>query len=158
MSSHNEPDPKLQYIPPVPIKLIDEDDDEQHDETNIPGITKHKLRSWAVDVHIGDCTLVNGSNGTEKFAVWTVSIQTSSGGHIKLYKRYSEMDALRQKLLTAYPDRANEVPKLPPKRYFGNMKNDFLMKRRGGLEYFLSCVLLNPVLANSQAVRSFVTE
>jgi hypothetical protein len=132
---------KLQYVPPVPIQLHDED-------------TTHK-ETWASDVHIGDCTVVTGSNGSQ-FAVWTISIHTTAGGTIKLLKRYSEMDSLRRDLVRTFPDHVSEIPRLPPKKVIGNLNNKFLMQRRRGLEYFVNCVLLNPDLGNSEIVRKFV--
>ncbi|ODQ60198.1 hypothetical protein WICANDRAFT_13664, partial [Wickerhamomyces anomalus NRRL Y-366-8] len=110
---------------------------------------------WASDVRIGDCTIVTGSGAGQKFAVWSINIETSKGGHIHLLKRYSEFDELRNKLVQSYPDHITEIPKLPPKKAFGNLKNDFLVKRRKGLEFFISCVLLNPVLSNSDIVKRF---
>lgn len=132
----------LQYVPPVPIRLIDE-------------APTADSNSWVKDIRIGECTLVTGSNGV-KFAVWSVTLKTVTGGSMKLLKRYREIELLRKQLLSAFPDHATEIPKLPPKKVFGNLKDDFLSSRRGGLEYFLSCVLLNPLLCGSDAVRAFV--
>lgn len=130
---------KLQYVPPVPIQLLDEE----------------QVASWATDVHVGDCTVVTGTNG-QKFAVWSITITTDKGATMKLLKRYSEINTLREEVVAAFPDRIGEIPQLPPKKFFGNLKEDFLVRRRRGLEFFLSSVLLNPQLCHSKTVRSFV--
>jgi len=162
---------KLKYLPPVPIQMVDEDQEEDdectastgqnHNHSNFHshgGSTNQKsLNAWASDVRIGDCTIVRGS-GSQKFAVWSITIQTSKGGHIHLLKRYSEFDQLRSELVRAFPDHVNEIPKLPQKKVFGNLNNEFLVKRRRGLEFFISCVMLNPVLANSDMVKRFASE
>ncbi|CAM9011415.1 unnamed protein product [Wickerhamomyces anomalus] len=163
---------KLKYLPPVPIQMVDNEEEgeectnneheaanQQHSQAiNNGNTSKQHLHTWASDVRIGDCTIVTGSGAGQKFAVWSINIETSKGGHIHLLKRYSEFDELRNKLVQSYPDHITEIPKLPPKKAFGNLKNDFLVKRRKGLEFFISCVLLNPVLSNSDIVKRFASE
>lgn len=154
---------KLRYLPPVPIQMVDNEDVD--DEVSaIPDQIQNNngkpstLKTWASDVRIGDCTIVTGSGAGQKFAVWSITIETTKGGHMHMFKRYSEFVILRTKLITSFPDHVTEIPKLPPKKVFGNLQNDFLVKRRRGLEFFISCVLLNPVLANSDIVKQFVSE
>lgn len=168
---------KLKYLPPIPIQMLDNGEDEDNDNNvhDVAAMPEHvdynkdnghknnnagkpHLNTWASDVRIGDCTIVTGSGAGQKFAVWSVTIETSKGGQIHLLKRYSEFDELRNQLLESFPDHVTEIPKLPPKKVFGNLKNDFLVKRRRGLEFFISCVLLNPVLASSDIVKRFASE
>lgn len=151
---------RLKKLAPVPIQMVnnDEEGEDAHGagtETP-PGSGQKPIAQWAADARVGECTIVGGIGG-QQFAVWTVVIETVKGGHIKILKRYSEFDKLRQQLLRAFPDHAKEIPKLPPKKLIGNLATDFLNKRRKGLEFFISCVLLNPVLGNSQIVKDFVS-
>lgn len=148
---------RLAMVAPVPIQLVDEDVDDSDvpQDSNTVSSKKH-ASPWATDVHVGECTIVNGTNN-QRFAVWAIAIDTSKGGHMRLLKRYSEFDTLRNKLLNAFPDHSTEIPRLPPKKVFGNLKTEFLAKRRRGLEFFISCVLLNPVLGNSDIVKQFVS-
>ncbi|CCH46294.1 Sorting nexin MVP1 [Wickerhamomyces ciferrii] len=171
---------KIRYLPPVPIQMVDnESDDEEvnnntqettenhsvsnsqnnndsHNHSNIT-VNRNSIKTWAKDVRIGDCTIVSGQGAGQKFAVWSITIETTSKGQIHLLKRYSEFDSLRNILKIEFPKNNTEIPKLPPKKAFGNLNNDFLVKRRRGLEYFLSCILLNPVLANSETVKRFAS-
>lgn len=89
----------------------------------------------------------NGSSGT---------IGGGGGGVITIRKRYSEFDELRDQLRYAFPRRRNEIPDLPPKSVVSKFRAAFLESRRKGLEYFLLCILLNPVFAGSPIVKKFV--
>lgn len=52
-------------------------------------------------------------------------------------KRYSEFDALRQRLMRSFPNFDAAVPSLPPKSVISKFRPKFLEKRRAGLQYFL---------------------
>lgn len=151
---------RLKYLPPVPIQMVDNEVEVGEEVVSEQGYNgkMSSLKTWALDVRIGDCTIVTGSGAGQKFAVWSVSVETTKGGHMHMFKRYSEFVTLRNNLVTSFPDHVTEIPKLPPKKVFGNLQNDFLVKRRRGLEFFISCVLLNPILANSDVVKKFVSE
>ncbi|KIH94234.1 hypothetical protein SPBR_05854 [Sporothrix brasiliensis 5110] len=122
------------------------------------------------------------------FVVWTIRVQTlegssgnpyyanngnaprspnnasspsssSSAGHsFCIYKRYSEFDALRRRLLASFPQArgGGALPPLPPKSVLGKFRPDFLEKRRLGLQYFLNCILLNPEFAGSPVLKEFL--
>ncbi|KAH3672396.1 hypothetical protein WICMUC_004232 [Wickerhamomyces mucosus] len=135
----------LTHVPPVPIQLNDES-------------TELSKQTHIQDVHIGEATIVKGTNGS-KFTSYSLVITLSSGVNIKIMKRYSEFEALAKQLMKIYPNRLIEIPKLPPKNYLGNnFSNEFLNKRRRGLEFFTNAVLLNPVFNTSNVVKNFITE
>lgn len=77
-------------------------------------------------------------------------------GIITIRKRYSEFDVFRDQLQRKFPGRRNEIPDLPPKSMLFKFRAAFLESRRKGLEYFLLCVLLNPVFASDPIVKTFV--
>lgn len=143
---------ELQQVNPDPIQLID------NRSTPVPEAGE----VWASDVHVDDYSLIQGSTKAGAYVVWTIHIDAVSnrsdgaGGVITIRKRYSEFDVFREQLRYAFPDRRNEIPDLPPKSVVSKFRTGFLEARRKGLEYFLLCVLLNPVFARSPIVKKFV--
>ncbi|PHH75520.1 hypothetical protein CDD80_2317 [Ophiocordyceps camponoti-rufipedis] len=95
---------------------------------------------WARAVDIVDYTIVNGgATNIGAFVVWTVRVQTVTGGHINIRKRYSEFEDLRAQLIQSFPGFEAAVPVLPPKSFIARFRPAFLDKRRAGLQYFLQC-------------------
>ncbi|CAK7564402.1 MAG: hypothetical protein SEPTF4163_002292 [Sporothrix epigloea] len=142
-------------------------------------------RCWARRIDITDHTIIGaGGSGSKAalpkmgaFVVWTIRVQTlddtvgGSGrpppssqspavaGHsFSVYKRYSEFDTLRQRLVASFPQArgGGALPPLPPKTVLGNFRPEFLEKRRTGLQYFLNCILLNPEFAGSPILQDFL--
>lgn len=60
---------------------------------------------------------------------------------MRLRKRYSEFDELREKLLQTFPNSIAAMPELPPKSAFSKFRPKFLENRRVGLQHFLLYVL-----------------
>lgn len=91
---------------------------------------------------------------------------------MRVRKRYSEFDDLRDRLLQTFPYSEGAMPPLPPKSVISKFRPKFLEKRRGGLQYFLkyisdfpfcfrgltgnSCILLNPEFAGSPVLKEFL--
>ena len=72
-------------------------------------------------------------------------------------KRYSEFVDLRYRLVKNFPQSSKQsLPPLPPKSAIYKFRPQFLEKRRQGLAYFLTCVMLNPEYAGSDAVKDFI--
>lgn len=167
---------ELQQVNPDPIRIID--------NTQRP-VSDSSKGVWAHDVHIDDYSMIQGNRKAGAYVVWTVRIdavippQTAAGGdhssssnngsnsddspcpgpgksQITIRRRYREFDTLRTQLRYAFPDRKNEIPDLPPKSVVSKFRAAFLENRRKGLEYFLLCVLLNPVFAQSPIIKKFV--
>lgn len=116
--------------------------------------------TWARDVRVTDHTIVRGGDKIAAYVVWIiwVAVESVSEEHptgIQIRKRYSEFARLRSDLLSAFPTLSGALPKLPPKSVVSKFRPSFLEKRRRGLEYFLSCVLLNPQFGTTPIVRSW---
>ena len=104
----------------------------------------------------------------------------TQGTVLKIHKRYSAFVQLRHNLLSSYPQFRGLVPRLPPKSSLGmsclvsrgsarihalmsahrpaKYRPSFLEKRRQLLGYWLSTVLLHPILGGTAAVRDWVLE
>ncbi|KAH7027621.1 uncharacterized protein B0I36DRAFT_327488 [Microdochium trichocladiopsis] len=112
---------------------------------------------WARSVVIRDYVTVNGgATNIGAFVVWNVRVETLSGSHMNICKRYSEFDDLRSRLIRSFPSFAGAVPELPPKSLISKFRPSFLEKRRAGLQYFLNCIMLNPEFSGSPILKEFL--
>lgn len=136
----------LQQPPPISLE----------DNTNPESSTKSTL--WARSIAIDDYVIVNGNpTGIGAYVVWNCIVQTLDGGPMTIRKRYSEFVDLRYRLNKTYPQSTKKsLPVLPPKSAIYRFRPSFLEKRRQGLAYFLTCVMLNPEYAGSDAVKDFI--
>ena len=96
------------------------------------------------------------------------------GSSFRIRKRFSEFDALRNKLLLTFPNSQAAIALLPPKSVISKFRPKFLKTRRVGLQYFLkwvyktpnpecmidscSCILLNPEFSASPVLKEFLFE
>jgi hypothetical protein len=96
------------------------------------------------------------------------------GSSFRIRKRFSEFDALRDKLFLTFPNSQAAMPPLPPKSVISKFRPKFLETRRVGLQYFLkwvyetpyprcmtdscSCILLNPEFSGSPVLKEFLFE
>ncbi|KAK7540792.1 uncharacterized protein J3D65DRAFT_691822 [Phyllosticta citribraziliensis] len=111
---------------------------------------------WARSVSIDDYVIVSGNvPGMGDYVVWNCTVQTLNvrrvkahdgpfemlisrqGGPMKIRKRYSEFDDLRQRLARTFPHAEAALPELPPKSFVSRFRPRFLERRRAGLSYFL---------------------
>ncbi|KAF1808132.1 Phox-like protein, partial [Eremomyces bilateralis CBS 781.70] len=113
---------------------------------------------WARGATIEEWTLVQGSKPASlgAYVVWVCNVQTQRGGIIKIRKRYSEFEQLRKALVRTFPHSSAALPPLPPKSILSRFKPPFLEKRRVGLQYFLTCVLLNPEFSSAPVLKEFM--
>ncbi|ETN36954.1 uncharacterized protein HMPREF1541_07942 [Cyphellophora europaea CBS 101466] len=133
---------------PPPISL------EDHTAPESPS----KSSLWAKSISIDDYVIVNGNpTGIGAYVVWNCIVQTLDGGPLTIRKRYSEFVDLRYRLNKNFPQSTRtSLPPLPPKSAIYKFRPSFLEKRRQGLAYFLTCVMLNPEYAGSDAVKDFI--
>lgn len=109
---------------------------------------------WARNVEVPSYQVVDDS-----YVAYDLQITTVDGAHIQRWKRYLDFDQLKADLLSENPRDSLAIPQLPPKAANKNLDNSYFLKcRQDGLEYFAKCVLLNPDLARSQAVRRFIRQ
>ncbi|KAI0533691.1 PX domain-containing protein [Xylaria digitata] len=112
---------------------------------------------WAKSVEVTDYVIVNGSaTNIGAFVVWNIRVETLSGSYINIRKRYSEFEDLRWRLMRTFPGFEAAVPELPPKSIISKFRPKFLEKRRAGLQYFLTCIMLNPEFSGSPVLKEFL--
>jgi len=137
----------VESVPDGAITLQDNEDGED---------AKNKA-CWARSVYIEDYVIINGSRtGIGAFVVWNITVDTLRGGSMRIRKRYSEFDDLRDKLLQTFPNSKAAMPPLPPKSVISKFRPKFLENRRTGLQYFLNCILLNPEFSGSPVLKEFL--
>lgn len=138
---------------PQPILIVDQ----THPSSD--NIDKYG-RTWARAVHINEYEIIGPESSmglsVGAYVTWVITIQTLRGSEIRICRRYSEFVRLRDKLMAQYPQHSSEIPELPAKSIISRFRDSFLEARRKRLEYFLLCVLLNPVLAVSPLIYEFV--
>lgn len=147
--THSKSLSKLNKVLPVPITLEDRTPDDAHFLEN----------SHITDVLVGDHHIIEGEGG-RPYIVWLIRIILNESNYtsINIYKRYREIEKLRNDLLKEYQN--IEIPKLPEKDSFSFQRmmwtNNWLEHRRKGLQWFMTNVLLNPQLQHSQIVTDFI--
>ncbi|GAA6059770.1 hypothetical protein JCM10212_001978 [Sporobolomyces blumeae] len=98
-----------------------------------------------------------GSEGSG-FVVFDIEIETlptsssSTGTVLKVHKRYSAFVRLRSDLVQAVPRLRSIIPRLPPKSSLGSLRISL------ALAFWLTTVLLHPVLGSTTVVREWVLE
>jgi len=118
--------------------------------------TKNKA-CWAKNVYIEDFIIINGSRtNIGAFVTWNITVETLQGGSLRIRKRYSEFDDLKEQLLQTFPNSRASMPPLPPKSLISKFRPKFLENRRAGLQYFLNCILLNPEFSGSPVLKDFL--
>ncbi|CAG8433745.1 11074_t:CDS:2 [Ambispora gerdemannii] len=106
---------------------------------------------FAEEVTVGNPLRVGVGYGS--YIVYTCTVKGQEGANIVARKRYSDFVQLRAQLIKAQPSYKRLIPKLPPKKVVGKFGAEFIETRRNDLEYFLTYVLLHPILGATPVVR-----
>lgn len=139
----------LTAIAPVPIQIVEQAQGHEHFSES----------SHITDVLVGDYHVIEG-DGSGLYVVWSIRIVVDDAPYslIVLYKRYSDIEVFRAKVVKEYPK--DNFPLLPPKDNFSVLRmwllDLWLESRRKGLQWFLTNVLLNPKYQHSPVITSFV--
>lgn len=100
-------------------------------------------------VQITNHRVINGD-----FAVYTVRVQGVEGSRWEVDKRYSSFDSLHDRLASKF--KSAKLPKLPGKRFFFNMDEDFVHERQQDLQRYLQELVMIPVVGRSELVMMFL--
>lgn len=140
---------RLNKVLPVPIHLEDRNYSAEH----------FNASSHVTDVLVGDHHIIQGEGGLS-YVVWSVRVIVNDSLHssIVIYKRYSDIQKFRARLVKHHPH--IDIPVLPPKDTFSflrlMMASSWLEHRRKGLQWFMTNVLLNPKFQHSPVVTEFI--
>ncbi|KAK9234378.1 Phox homologous domain-containing protein [Lipomyces kononenkoae] len=137
----------LTPVDPIPITLVDHSMDDG--DAN--------CQMWARSAWVGDYSIVAGTGKAGAYVTWLCVIDTVEGRTIRFRKRYSEFCQLQTALADEFKSLRAAIPGLPPKSIISKFRPAFLEERRRGLEYFLACIVLNPVFAGSTVVQDFMS-
>ncbi|KAK9364017.1 Phox homologous domain-containing protein [Lipomyces starkeyi] len=137
----------LTPVDPIPITLVDH----SMDDGDVNG------QMWARSAWVGDYSIVAGAGKAGAYVTWLCVIETVEGRTIRFRNRYSEFCQLQNALSGEFPLLRAAIPGLPPKSIISKFRPAFLEERRRGLEYFLACIVLNPVFAGSTVVKDFIS-
>lgn len=152
----------LDQVLPEPINLVDHTEnggtDNSNSNNNTVDIDNLPNNIWARNVVIDQYEVIRGSTKAGAYVVYLIRIETYLGDSININRRYSEFWTFRERLCARFPSRLNEIPHLPPKSFIAKFRPKFLAHRQAKLQYFLLCILLNPVFCSSQEAKEFVKE
>jgi len=109
----------------------------------------NRSSNLAEDVTISNPMRVG--TGISSYIVYTCTIKCPDEFVVR--KRYSDFVKLRAQLIKAQPKYRKLIPNLPPKKIVGKFVPEFIEKRRKDMEYFLTYVLLHPVLGATPVVK-----
>jgi hypothetical protein len=102
--------------------------------------------------------------GKGKFVIYfmvKVRLESPTGVvmHTTVYRRYSQFELLREKLLREKKKYGGNIPVLPKKKYFGALRNlDFLNERQHDLDTWLRAVNRLPSVDESEYYNLFLME
>lgn len=67
--------------------------------------------------------------------------------------RYSELEQLQKTLVNSFPD-IEVLEKFPPKRWFNNTNEAFILEREKGLQNFLTVIFAIPAVTETDTFKS----
>ena len=68
--------------------------------------------------------------------------------------RYSELEKLQKTLMDSFPD-IDILQTFPPKKWFFNTSENFILERERGLQNFISAIIAIPSITETDAFKSF---
>lgn len=74
-----------------------------------------------------------------------------------VYRRFSDFEWLLQKLQENEYYKGLIIPPLPEKKYFGNLDQNFIEKRKDELENFLKVITGHQILKYDPQLKAFLT-
>lgn len=141
---------ELKPAAPVPIALVE----------GALGHDHFSSSSHITDVLVGEYHHISGDGLSPLYVAWSIRIVVEDAFHslIVIYKRYSDFETLRLRLVNEFPN--DSIPVLPPKDSYSMKRVSglelWLEQRRNGLQWFLTNILLNPKFVHSPNITEFI--
>lgn len=92
--------------------------------------------------------------GLSEWTVYGVSYKVAENHYVAVARRYSHFRLLQHYFSIAFP--IVLVPELPVRQFNGRFRHDFVEKRRGALERWITRVARHPILATSEGYSIFI--
>ena len=152
--------PNMPYSPDPGLLNVPEESTDIYGLTNLDTILcsiSEKTEMSKYDaVHI-EMALGEKVPGTLFSKAYMTYIITTSPLNLKVRRRYSDFEWLRQILLNFYS--SSVIPPIPKKNKIGGDRFDetFLIKRMRNLEKFLNALMDDPVIKSSQIIFDFLS-
>ena len=152
--------PNMTYNPDPGLLNVPEESTDIYGLTNLDTILcsiSEKTEMSKYDaVHI-EMALGEKVPGTLFSKAYMTYIITTSPLNLKVRRRYSDFEWLRQTLLNFYS--SSVIPPIPKKNKIGGDRFDetFLIKRMRNLEKFLNSLMDDPVIKSSQIIFDFLS-
>jgi sorting nexin-7/30/sorting nexin-8 len=152
--------PNMPYNPDPGLLNVPEESTDIYGLTNLDtilcSITEKTEMSKYDAVHI-EMTMGEKVPGTLFSKAYMTYIITTSPLNLKVRRRYSDFEWLRQILLNFYS--SSVIPPIPKKNKIGGDRFDetFLIKRMRNLEKFLNALMDDPVIKSSQIIFDFLS-
>ncbi|RKP39944.1 hypothetical protein BJ085DRAFT_34964 [Dimargaris cristalligena] len=93
--------------------------------------------------------------GLNSYIVYKCRAIKTDGSEAVVHRRYTDFENLRKVLTKYFRAFRKGIPKLPEKKVIGNFEREFLEHRQHGLQYFLSYVVLHPIIGTSPIIRKW---
>ena len=143
-----------------------EDFNQESEPTDIYGITNLESISCSIYEKSELCkfdnikiemTIGERVPGTFFSKAYTTYIIVTSPANLKVRRRYSDFEWLRQVLINLYS--SNVIPPIPKKNKIGGDRFDelFLDKRLRTLEKFINLIITDPIIRDSQILYDFLS-
>ena len=152
--------PNMPYSPDPGLLNVPEESTDIYGLTNLDTILcsiseKTELSKYDA-IHI-EMTMGEKVPGTLFSKAYMTYIITTSPLNLKVRRRYSDFEWLRQILLNFYS--SSVIPPIPKKNKIGGDRFDetFLIKRMRNLEKFLNALMDDPVIKSSQIIFDFLS-
>eukprot|EP00057_Strongylocentrotus_purpuratus_P010162 XP_011664636.1 PREDICTED: sorting nexin-14 [Strongylocentrotus purpuratus] len=141
-----------------PSSDVDQISDDE--DTHQPGVSspQHDLSAWRVSIPGVGMKMEGGKEGFVFIIdIQRVDVREGDGerNSWRVERMYHEFYALEQKLREFHG--VFEDAQLPVRRPFGSKSQDFMEKKRPGLEKYLRVLLTKPILRGSQLLYTFLT-
>jgi len=98
---------------------------------------------------------IKHGEGYKSFVLYTVKCTAPDSSNMNVKRRYSDFVWLRERLFTTAPGAF--IPPLPAKSFFGRFAEEFVERRRRGLEVFLKQLLRHDVLRLDKTLHLFLS-
>ncbi|KAJ1926388.1 hypothetical protein IWQ60_003832 [Tieghemiomyces parasiticus] len=164
--------PSAHHLAPHPVArsvsrdgLVDLTSGDEDDDTDTSGqlspLTDSELAAqfpdpqpiFATEITVTDPVRVGF--GLQSYVVFKCRAIRPDGTEVSVRRRYTDFENLRRVLARCYRPFRKGIPRLPEKKVIGNFERDFLERRQHGLQYFLSYVVLHPIIGTSPVLKKW---